>query len=66
MSVDGAVKALCDRLTKRSDTRTGKDLSEQCIKVTFIPVKLIELIIINHIQVTFFLPQYGILSSTIL
>ena len=33
MSVDGAVKALCDRLSTRSDTRTGKDLSEQCIKV---------------------------------
>ena len=27
------MKALCDRLSKRSDTRTGKDLSEQCIKV---------------------------------
>ena len=33
VSVDGAVKALCDRLSKRSETRTGKDLSEQCIKV---------------------------------
>ena len=49
MSVDGAVKALCDRLSKRSDTRTGKDLSEQCIKVTFIPFEsLLILIIINH------------------
>jgi len=33
VSVEGAVKALCDRLSAKSETRTGKDLAEQCIKV---------------------------------
>uniref|UniRef100_H2XKE2 E3 ubiquitin-protein ligase n=1 Tax=Ciona intestinalis TaxID=7719 RepID=H2XKE2_CIOIN len=34
VAVDGAVKAICNRLSLRlSDDRTNKDLSEQCVKV---------------------------------
>ena len=36
VAVDGAIKALCNRLVvAEMSSRTSKDLAEQCIKVTF-------------------------------
>ena len=38
VAVDGAVKALCNRLVLvEMSSRTSKDLAEQCIKVNFHP-----------------------------
>ena len=44
VAVDGTVRSICNRLVSDGSSRTSRDLAEQCVKVSPLPVCLLPLV----------------------
>lgn len=69
VGVDGAIKALCNRLVVvELNNRTSRDLAEQCVKVCcfFSPSRIIKLHDVSVFTVMFYLKKSAALNLEIL